>query len=114
MAGIVGRVRTIALYPAPVLRKKTVPAVYSGPNGALSPPLAQLAADLVATTRDGEGLGMAAPQVCVSLVHRLDMIQIARLCVAGWLRGLVNGVFLWEWCGLRSSPHCSGVWYGAL
>ncbi len=69
VAGALGRVLPIVTYPNPVLRKKCAEVVFTtaASSGAPWSPavsaVAQVAADLIATVKAGDGLGLAAPQV---------------------------------------------------
>ncbi len=54
-------VRTITLYGDPVLRRKC------SPIDSVTDDIRQLADDMIETMRDAEGVGLAAPQVGVSL-----------------------------------------------
>ncbi|MEX2578711.1 MAG: peptide deformylase [Verrucomicrobiales bacterium] len=75
-------IRDIVLYPDPVLRKATVPV------DEVTEEIRQLAADMLETMYEANGVGLAAPQVGVSL--RLAVVDVSHdeECV-GYLR--VNG-----------------------
>lgn len=62
-------VRTITLYGDPVLRQKCSPV------DSVTDDVRQLAADMIETMHDAEGVGLAAPQVGVSL--QLAVIDVS-------------------------------------
>jgi hypothetical protein len=96
MAGVV---RTIVTYPAAVLRAKC--ARVSEADFA-SGAVAALAADLIATARHSDGLGLAAPQVIIAARQSPSVVataccrfRSALVCVVRWFRG-AGSLGLWR------------------
>ena len=69
VADVAGRLRPIVTYPNAVLKQKCTPVAFAPSTAGTAaptvapPPHYQVAADLITTVRDGDGLGLAAPQV---------------------------------------------------
>ncbi len=62
MTDVAGRLRSVVTYPHPVLKQKCSPVSFPL-MGAQAVQIPQLAADMITTVKDGDGLGLAAPQV---------------------------------------------------
>ena len=130
VADVAGRLRPIVTYPNAVLKQKCTPVAFAPSTAGTAaptvapPPHYQVAADLITTVRDGDGLGLAAPQVGGALgggfVHvitswpvgqpqlrstlRLPIVHCMRCVVCYGVKCVLCGAGVWRvacgvsWC----------------